>query len=98
MYWILQKLPVLCVRTIILCVFMASKDLSETEVVECSETESDEECEETQQQINSVRLVPKKNTKSKVWKYFGFTPNEDGSGPSDSDSPKCKLCLKNVSA
>ena len=77
---------------------MASEDLSETEVVECSETESDEECEETQQQTNSVQLVPKKNTKSKVWKYFGFTPNEDGSGPSDSDSPKCKLCLKNVSA
>ena len=40
----------------------------------------------------------KKNTKSKVWKYFGFVLNEDGSGPSDSDSPKCKLCLKNVSA
>ena len=77
---------------------MASEDLSETEVVECSETESDEECEDTQQQTNSVQLVLKKNTKSKVWKYFGFLLNEDGSGPSDSDSPKCKLCLKNVSA
>ena len=74
-----------------------SPDLSETEAVECSETESDERSEETQQS-NSVQLVAKKNTKSKVWKYFGFVPNEDGSGPSDSDSPKCKLCLKNVSA
>ena len=42
--------------------------------------------------------MAKKNTKSKVWKYFGFMPNEDGSGPNESDSPKCKLCLKNVSA
>ena len=48
---------------------MASEDLSETEVVECLETESDEECEETQQQTNSMQLVQKKNTKSKVWKY-----------------------------
>lgn len=68
------------------------------ELSETSETESDEQSDETQQQINSVNLVAKKNTKSKVWKYFGFVPNEDGSGPSDSDSPKCKLCLKNVSA
>ena len=74
-----------------------SPDLSETEAVECSETESDERSEETQQS-NSVQLVAKKNTKSKVWKYFGFVPNEDGSGPSDSDSPNCILCLQNVSA
>ena len=70
-------------------------DLSETEVIECSETESDERSEETQ---NSVQLVAKKNTKSKVWKYFGFVPNKDGSDPSDSDTPKCKLCPKYVSA
>ena len=38
---------------------MASEDLSETEVNECSETESDEECEETQQQTNSVQSVDK---------------------------------------
>ena len=78
-------------------VFMESEDLSDTEAVECSETESDERSEAIQQ-VNSVQLVAKKNTKSKVWKYFGFVPNKDGSGPSDSDSPKCKLCLKNVSA
>ena len=56
-----------------------------------------------QKAMNEVRRhnkarVSKKNTKSKVRKYFGFVPNEDGSGPSNSDSPKCKLCLKNVSA
>ena len=33
-----------------------------------------------------------------VWKFFGFVPSEDGSSPSDNDSPKCKLRLKNVSA
>ena len=41
--------------------------------------------------------MTKKNTKSKVWKYFRFTHNEDGS-PSDSDAPKCRLCLKDVLA
>ena len=58
-------------------VFMASEDLSDTEVVECSETESDERSVAIQQ-VNSVQLVSKKNTKSKVWKFFGFVPNEDG--------------------
>ena len=61
-----------------------------------SETESNDPTtgDETDQRLE---LVAKKNTKSKVWKYFGFTPNEDGS-PSDSDTPKCRLCLKDVSA
>jgi len=40
--------------------------------------------------------VAKNNAKSKVWKYFRFIPNEDGS-PSDSNSPKCRLFLKDVS-
>ena len=44
-----------------------------------------------------IKLVAKKNTASKVWKYFGFTPSKDGS-PSDSDTHKCRLCLKDVSA
>ena len=63
---------------------------------DCSEKESNNPStdDETEQQL---KLVAKKNTKSKVWKYFGFTPNEDGS-PSDSDTPKCRLCLKDVSA
>ena len=54
-----------------------------------SETESNDPStgDETDQRLE---LVAKKNTKSKVWKYFGFTPNKDGS-PSDSDTPKCRL-------
>ena len=73
------------------------ENLSETQTLD-SETESDERNTEDSQQIDSSQLVAKKNTKLKVWKFFGFLPSEDGSGPSDSDSPKCKLCLKNVSA
>ena len=37
-------------------VFMASEDLSDTEAVECSETESDERSEAIQQ-VNSLRGV-----------------------------------------
>ena len=48
-------------------------------------------------QNNKLELVAKKNTKSKICKYFGYTPNEVGS-PSDSNTPKCRLCLKDVSA
>ena len=44
-----------------------------------------------------VELIAKKNITSKVWKYFGFVPDEDGN-PIDSDKPKCKLCFKSVSA
>ena len=63
---------------------------------DCLETESNDPStgDETDQRLE---LVAKKNTKSKVWKYFGFTPNEDGS-PSDNDTPKCRLCLKDVLA
>ena len=73
----------------ILCMIMAS-------LGDCLETESNNLStgDETEQRL---KLVVKKNTKSKVWKYFGFTPNEDGSS-SDSDTPKCRLCLKDVSA
>ena len=64
------------------CVIMASLgDFSETESNDPSTGD------ETDQRLE---LVAKKNTKSKVWKYFGFMPNEDGS-PSDSDTPKCRL-------
>jgi len=39
-----------------------------------------------------VQLVAKKNTTSKVWKYFGFVPDEDGN-PTNSFTPNCKLCF-----
>ena len=43
-----------------------------------------------------VELIAKKNTTLKVWKYFGFVPDEDGN-PINSDKPKYKLCFKSVS-
>jgi len=55
-----------------------------------SEVSDHEELEEP------VQLVAKKNATSKVWKYFGFVPDEDGN-PADSATPKCKLCFKSVS-
>ena len=41
--------------------------------------------------------IAKKNTTLMVWKYFGFVANKDGT-PSDSDTPRCRLCHKGVSA
>lgn len=40
-------------------------------------------------------LVPKANTKSAVWEYFGFIPDKEGK-PKDEDKPVCKLCKKTV--
>jgi len=45
---------------------MASPHVSETETVNCLETESDEQSKETERPINNDQLVAKKNTKSKV--------------------------------
>ena len=36
-------------------------------------------------------------TTSKIWKYFGFIPDEDGNHI-DSDTPMCRLCYKSISA
>ena len=36
------------------------------------------------------QLVAKRNTTLKVWKYFGFVPDENGN-PIDNDTPKCDL-------
>ena len=47
---------------------------------------------------SEVLLIAKKNTTtSLVWKYFRFVTSKDGT-PSDSDTPKCRLCHKGVSA
>ena len=46
---------------------------------------------------SEVVLIVKKNTTSMVWKYFGFVANKDGT-PSNSDTPRCRLCHKGVSA
>jgi len=51
---------------------------SETDLLElsdnCLETETDEGSGGI---TGSVELIPKKNTKSPVWNYFGVTPKED---------------------
>jgi len=65
---------------------------SETEVL--SETETDEQSRRT---TRGVEFISKKNTKSPVWKYFGFTPDEEGR-PANCCFPKCKICFKDVSA
>ena len=63
-----------------------------------SETETDDQSEETIDSVQrGVQLISKKNTKSLVWNYFGFTPDEDGR-PTNCSNPKCKLCFKDVSA
>ena len=63
-----------------------------------SETETDEQSEETTDSVQrGMQLISKKNTKSLIWKYFGFTPDEDGR-PTNYCNPKCKLCSKDVAS
>ena len=40
-------------------------------------------------------LVDKQNTKSLIWKYFGFVPDNNGK-PSNTDKPQCKICHATV--
>ena len=63
-----------------------------------SETDTDEPSEETTDSAQGgVQLISKKNTNSLVWKYFGFTPGEDGRSTNYCNL-KCKLCFKEVLA
>ena len=66
---------------------MASPRVSDvSDKADISESDSDDSNENEQQvekEGEGVQLIAKKNTTSKVWKYFGFIPSEDGS-PSDS--------------
>ena len=69
---------------------MASPHVSDvSDKADSSESDS-EDSNENEQQVEKegegVQLIAKKNMTSKVWKYFGFIPSEDGS-PSDSDTP-----------
>ena len=45
----------------------------------------------------SSDLVSKSNTKSAVWKHFGFKADEDGK-PKDEDVAICRICHKTVVA
>ena len=40
-------------------------------------------------------LVDKLNTKSLIWKYFGFIPDDNGK-PSNTNTPQCKTCCATV--
>ena len=63
-----------------------------------SEMEMDEQSEEITDSVQQgVQLISKENTKSLVWKCFGFTPDEDRK-PMNYSNPKCKLCSKDTSA
>ena len=81
---------------------MASLRVSDvSDKADISASDSDD-LNENEQQVEKEgegvqQLIAKKNTTSKVWNYFGFIPSEDGS-PSDSDTPRCRLCHKGVSA
>ena len=50
---------------------------------------------ETSEVQAEVPLVNKHNTKSSIWKYFGFVPDDNGK-PSNTDKPQCKVCLATV--
>ena len=43
-----------------------------------------------------VSLVDKPNTKSTIWKYFGFVPDDNGK-PINTEKPQCKICRATVS-
>ena len=71
---------------------------SETDLLELSDDRLETETDEQSGGITgSVELIPKKNTKSPVWNYFGFTPDDEGR-PTNYCFPKCRLCFKDVSA
>ena len=85
--------------------FMASPSSEEADALDSlnisehhSEMEMDEQSEESTDSVQQgVQLISKKNTKSLVWKCFGFTPDEDRK-PTNYSNPKCKLCSKDISA
>ena len=70
-----------------------SLDLSEYHSV----TEVDEQGEETTDCVQQgMQLISKMNTKSLIWKSFGFTTDKDGR-PTNYCNLKCKLSSKDVS-
>ena len=62
--------------------------------------DEERECEVMDYQEGSSmenELVTKQNTKSHIWKYFGFEPDESGK-PRSKDHPKCRLCKTEIAA
>ena len=83
---------------LLLCLWKRTRSTMSAVSTYHSETETDEPSEETTDSTQGgMQLISKKNTKSLVWKYFGFTPGEDGR-PTNYCNQKCKLCFKEVSA
>ena len=44
---------------------------------------------------SEITLVDKLNTKSPIWKYFGFIPDTNGR-PANINKPQCKQCHKEI--
>ena len=62
--------------------------------------DEERECEVMDYQEGSSmenELVTKQNTKSHIWKYLGFEPDESGK-PRSKDHPKCRLCKTEIAA
>ena len=73
-------------------------DMSDTTVDTRSNShDSDENGWQEEVEGKDSQLIAKKNTTSMVWKSFGFVTSEDGTFR-DSDTLKCRLCHKGVSA
>ena len=47
-------------------------------------------------ELSEVLLVDKPNTKSTIWKYFRFVPDDNGK-PINTDKPQCKICCATIS-
>ena len=49
-------------------------------------------------ELSEVLLIDKPNTKSTIYKCFGFVPDNNGKPiNTESDKPKCKICRTTVS-
>ena len=72
---------------------MAELEESEAEHSEADESPSEHSLGES----SGIELVPKKNTKALVWKYFGFEAHENRQ-PHSTETPKCRLCYHTIAA
>jgi len=70
----------------------------ELEESEAEHSEADESpTEHSLGESSGIELIPKKNTKALVWKYFGFEADENGR-PRLTKTLKCRLCYHTITA
>ena len=70
--------------------------MAELEESEAEHSEADESpTEHSLSESSGLELIPKKNTKALVWKYFGFEADENGR-PRSTETPKCRLCYHTI--